>query len=111
MIRVKIQDGRLDEGYRLVNLNRRKAIMEKCFNCSGYSFRDRKNCPANDCELWPYRLGLGSIDSKKRGSAIRHYCKDYCSEGGDYHVRLCPSVACALFPYRMTTIDRSIEIP
>ena len=34
-----------------------KAIKEKCLDCSGFSANNVKECPCNDCPLYPYRLG------------------------------------------------------
>ena len=109
-MRVKIQDSRFAEGFRIVDLNRRKAIAERCFNCGGFSYVARKNCEFSECQLWSYRMGLGKCNPEERNRAIRAYCRDYCSEGGEYHVRLCPSPDCPLHAYRLTTIDRSIEL-
>ena len=34
-----------------------KAIKNKCLDCSGNSIMNVKECPCNDCPLYPYRLG------------------------------------------------------
>lgn len=110
MMKVRIQDSRVAEGYRIADLNRRKAITERCLNCSGFSYVERKKCEHTDCQLWLYRLGIGKCESKARNSAIRTYCRDFCTEGGGYAVSRCPSTNCPLFPYRMTKVDRTMEV-
>lgn len=34
-----------------------KTIKEYCINCCGGSIYEVKNCPATQCELYPFRLG------------------------------------------------------
>ncbi len=34
-----------------------KAIRRKCFECSGFSVREIKNCPVKACPLYPFRFG------------------------------------------------------
>ncbi len=34
-----------------------QAIRKKCLNCSNGQYVEVRNCPANDCSLWEYRLG------------------------------------------------------
>lgn len=108
-MKVKIQDSRFAEGYRIVELNRRKAIAERCLNCSGFNYAERQRCEHDECQLYLYRLGVGKCNSRARNTAIREYCRDFCTEGGDYPVRLCPSRDCSLYTFRMTTVDRSVE--
>jgi len=108
-MRIKIQDPRQPEGFRIVDINRRKAIAEKCLNCSGFELTGRRDCRSTECQLHPYRLGLGKCDSSARNVAIRSYCRDCCMDGNGYLVSVCSSPDCPLYPYRMTTIDRSIE--
>ena len=38
-------------------MNRTKAIMEFCLQCCNGSIREVKNCGAQDCFLYPFRLG------------------------------------------------------
>ena len=46
-------------------LTRGQAIRAKCLDCCcGHSAEVRK-CPAEDCPLWPYRMGREQVDSGK----------------------------------------------
>ena len=74
-MKLKIQ---APDGYKIVNLNRRKEIRERCFNCSGWSYKEVENCIFQDCSLFPFRLGKGKQDAKARAKAIRDYCL-WCS--------------------------------
>lgn len=107
---VAIQDSRLPGGQRIVNINRRRAIKENCFNCSGYSRKGRENCWAVDCQLYLYRTGQGKQDSKARNKAIRTHCRDHCMDGHPSYVTKCPARDCPLFAYRMNKIDQSVEV-
>ena len=107
---VKIQDSRQALGYRIVSLNRRRAIKEYCFNCSGYSRKDREICWNTDCRLYPYRTSKGKQNSNARKVAIRAHCRDHCMNGHPRYVTDCPSRNCPLYAYRKIKVDRSVEI-
>ncbi len=109
-MKLNIQDGRQPDGYRMVELNRRKAIAEKCLNCSGFEYKSRQNCEFTSCLLYKYRTGTGKQDSVARNRAIRAYCRDDCMEGSAHYVSQCTSPDCPLFAYRMVRVDRSIEV-
>lgn len=96
-------------GLKVVDLNRRKAIREKCMNCSCWIPSEVMNCSFSDCPLYPFRAGQGKQEAKKREAAIRRYCI-WCMAGKAKEVPKCISTTCPLFPYRMTRIDRSVEI-
>ncbi len=96
-------------GYKIVSLNRRKAIREKCLNCSGWSYKGVQNCQFKDCELNPYRSGIGKQNAKARSRAIRTFCLS-CMNGQRSEVSKCTSPTCSLFPYRQSRVDRSFEI-
>jgi hypothetical protein len=34
-----------------------KAIKKFCYECTGGSVKERKDCSITDCPLYPYRLG------------------------------------------------------
>jgi hypothetical protein len=93
----------------LMGLNRRKAIRERCLNCSGWSHKEVTNCKFKGCPLYPFRSGQGKQNSKDRSKAIRLYCL-WCIDGQHSEVSKCPSICCSLFPYRKTKTDRSAEI-
>jgi hypothetical protein len=86
-------------GLKSVNINRRKAIRERCLNCSGWSARDVKECEFSDCQLYPFHTGQGKQDPKARNNAIRKNCL-WCVCGQRAEVAKCPSFDCSLFPYR-----------
>ena len=105
-MKVAIQE---KSGYKIVDMNRRKAIREKCLNCSSWSAKDVKNCEMTDCQLYQFRSGQGKQDSKLRAKAIRKYCL-WCMCDRPNEVSKCTAPDCPLFAYRKVTIDRSIKI-
>ena len=62
------------DGLKKVNLNRRKAIRERCLNCLNYSFVEVDKCQFKECALYPYRLGVGKQNAKERDRSIRFFC-------------------------------------
>jgi len=96
-------------GLKIVDLNRRKAIRERCLNCSGWHYKDVANCEFTDCQLFPFRSGEGRQDAKARAKAIREYCL-WCCVGQPGEVARCPASDCPLFSFRKTQTDRSREI-
>ena len=96
-------------GYKIIDLNRRKAIRERCLNCSGWVLKEVSNCDLVDCSLYPFRSGKGKQNPKKRGNAIRGYCR-WCMNGQRSEVSKCVSQDCPLFPFRQNSIDRSSNI-
>lgn len=85
-------------GLKKVNLNRRKAIHERCLNCVAWESHKVIDCEILDCSLYPYRTGEGKQSPKERSVAIKQYCKD-CTNG---KLRYCGSDTCPLFKYRKT---------
>ena len=96
-------------GPKVVDLNRRKAIRERCLNCSGWSHKEVTTCIFKDCPLYPFRSGQGKQNAKARSKAIHRYCL-WCMNGQHGEVSKCPSTNCSLFPYRKVRTDRSAEI-
>jgi hypothetical protein len=96
-------------GLKEVDINRRKAIREKCLNCAGWFHKEVTNCTFTDCPLFPYRSGQGRQNAKARSKAIRKYCL-WCMNGQHGEISKCPSTDGSLFPYRKTRTDRSTEI-
>ncbi len=84
-----------------VKLNRRRAIRQKCLNCSAWSTKDVAECPMTDCALYPFRMGTGKQNPKDRNKKIRAYCL-WCCNSQPLEVRLCPSVTCSLHPFRLS---------
>ena len=73
-----------------------KAIRAKCIDCSGFELKEVRECQAEDCFLYPLRMGRGSRATLKK---IRAYCLWCCNDQSN-EVRLCPSVMCSLWEYR-----------
>ena len=96
-------------GQEVMNLNRRKAIRERCLNCVGWIPGEVRECDCTDCALHPYRMGTDKQDADERATAIRLFCLDCCLDQPN-EVRLCPCGDCSLYPYRHHKIDRSEEI-
>jgi len=88
-----------ESGARKVKLNRRRAIRERCLDCSAGSTKDVAECSLTDCALFPFRIGRGKQNPKVRDKAIRSYCL-WCCTGQPSEVRLCPSSDCSLHPFR-----------
>lgn len=96
-------------GLKTVDLNRRKAIRERCLNCAGWTYKEVTNCTFTDCHLYFFRTGQGKQNAKARSGAIRKYCL-WCMNGQHGEVSKCPSKDCSLFPYRKTKTDKLTEI-
>ncbi len=88
------------DGLKLVNLNRRKAIHERCLNCVGWYSHDVKNCEFDDCPLHPFRSGTGKQSAKARSRAIKAYCK-WCTNG---KVSACGFPLCTLYLFRKSGV-------
>ncbi len=84
---------KVKNGHRNVNLNRRKAIHERCLNCASWFPKEAADCIFNQCSLHPYRLGKGNQNALKRQKAILEYCR-CCSNGQVGEVTKCPSSNC-----------------
>ena len=96
-------------GSKEINLNRRKAVREKCLNCSGWSFSEVENCGFIDCDLYAFRMSIGKQDAGKRHKSIRKHCLDCCA-GNQNDVYHCPATDCPLFAYRKSAVDTSVKI-
>ena len=102
--------------YVTKDLNRRKAIRERCLNCCAWSPKRVQDCGFGKpkdikyyCHLYPYRLGVGKQDAQARWKAIRQHCL-WCCAGQVGEVTKCVSKYCPLFPYRFgIRTDRSVE--
>ena len=97
------------EGWKALDLSRRKAIREKCLNCTGWIPKDVRNCDDEECPLHPYRSGKGKQDPDLRNAAIRSMCAR-CTVDQPEEVQHCPSKDCPLYAFRLGKIDRSVEI-
>jgi hypothetical protein len=97
------------EGWKAVTLSRRKAIREKCLNCTGWIPKEVRNCDSADCPLHPYRSGKGKQDPDLRQDAIRTMC-GWCTDDQPDEIRNCPAKDCPLYTFRLGRVDRSTEI-
>ena len=96
-------------GHKIVNLNRRKAIRERCLCCTAWHPAQVTNCKLTNCQLYPFRSGTGKQNAKARDKAIRDYCL-WCGADQSHEVRKCRVFDCSLWSYRKTVIDRSLEL-
>ncbi|MCF8069238.1 MAG: hypothetical protein K9L30_11695 [Desulfobacterales bacterium] len=98
------------DGHKIVDLNRRKAIRERCLNCSAWVNKEVANCSFQYCVLYPFRSGQGKQIPKDRNSAIKKYCL-WCMNDQRSEIKKCTCPDCPLFPYRNGGIDRSQNTP
>ncbi len=80
-------------------INRRKALHQKCLDCSGWTPKKVLSCSVTDCPLYPFRTGKGRQEAQVRSKAIREYCL-WCVGNQVGEVNKCPSLSCQLFSYR-----------
>jgi hypothetical protein len=104
-MKAKIQS---KSGHKIIHLTRRKAIRERCLNCSGWSFKDVESCPIKNCQLYPYRMGSGQQDAQARYKAIRRYCL-WCSGNNRAELNNCPARDCPLWYYRKGRLEKTLE--
>ena len=96
-------------GKKIVDLNRRRAIRERCLNCSCWYPKEVENCTFKDCQLYPYRLGKGKQNARAREKAIKAYCLWRCADQ-PLEVRKCTAIYCPLYAFRKSILDRSVEL-
>ena len=58
------------KGHKIIDINRRKAIQERCLNCSGFIDTEVRDCTHTDCDLYLFRLGKGKQNDRDRTKAI-----------------------------------------
>lgn len=105
-MRVEIQS---KTGKKIISINRRKAIREKCLNCAAWFYPGVTNCEFTACPLYPFRMGTGRQAAKARSKAILQYCL-FCMGGQQREISKCTCPDCSLYAYRNSRIDRSINI-
>ena len=105
-MKTKIQS---KNGHKVITLNRRKAIREKCRNCSGWSSKEVEFCLFTDCQIYPYRTGKGKQDPKARSKAIRQYCL-WCCGDKKTEPGKCPALYCPLWAYRKGRAEITLEM-
>ena len=96
-------------GHKLMNLNRRKAIRERCLMCLAWNAAEVRNCELTDCALYPFRMGTGKQDPKARDKAIRDYCL-WCCCDQKHEVARCHLTDCSLFYFRNSVASRQAKI-
>jgi len=96
------------DGLEAINLNRRKAIHERCLNCTGWHAKDVTDCQFTKCPLYPFRTGDGKQNAIARNKAIKDYCLS-CSNGQIGEVTKCPSNNCPLYIYRKGGLENAIK--
>lgn len=97
------------DGHKDVNLNRRKAIHERCLNCSGWIPSEVSDCTLKKCALHLYRSGKGSQNASERRKAIREYCL-HCMNGQVGEVKKCSSHSCPLYLFRVNGMNAGCTI-
>jgi hypothetical protein len=96
-------------GLRLVSLNRRRAVRERCLNCSCWIPKEVQHCVFQDCPLFEYRTGKGKQNAKARDKAIKAYCL-WCMAGQRTEIAKCVSVHCALFCFRRGKVEKALPM-
>ena len=96
-------------GHKIINLNRRKAIREKCLNCSGWAYKEVEICPFTNCQLYPFRSKTSKQNPKARNKAIRQYCL-WCCTNNQTDVSKCPARYCPLWAYRRGKLEINYEM-
>jgi len=76
-----------------------KAVADRCYDCSGFSYDRRRDCPFTDCSLHPFRLGKKEEGAGSVLKAIRKHCLWCCLDQPNV-VKLCPADECPVWPYR-----------
>lgn len=87
--------------------SRRKAIMEKCLDCSGGNAKDCECDGAKEelCQLYPLRLRKLTRTGISPKKAIKSYCL-WCMNGQKFEVKLCPSTDCGLWRFRLGRVQK-----
>lgn len=96
----------LKPGLKALALNRRKAIRERCLNCSCWIPKEVHQCVFHNCPLYQYRSGKGRQNAKARDKAIKAYCL-WCMAGQRSEIAKCVSVNCPLFAFRKDRREKS----
>lgn len=96
-------------GFKTVDLNRKKAIRERCLNCSDWNAVEVELCHQTDCHLYKYRMNGSNQNAKERNRDLRKYCLECCN-GSLTELKNCPALDCPLYAFRKTGVDHSIEI-
>jgi len=95
-------------GKEMRDLTKKIALRLRCLNCSGWGYKEVKECKFTDCKIYPYREGDNPNSGVQRMKDLRDYCK-WCSvEGGE--PKRCQDFNCPLWPFRKgSATDKSRE--
>ena len=90
------------------------AIRMHCRSCWGGELKEVRLCPTTECSLWLYRLGKRPTerqleewsetnDPEEKPTPIRAIRKRcfWCCNESNKSIRLCQSITCPVWPYRM----------
>jgi hypothetical protein len=82
-------------GFRVVRMNRRRAIRYFCAECVGWDINETNGCDGRHldgsiCSFHPFRSGQGKQNAKKRDAAIKKQCR-YCMQGSGFSIGKCTS--------------------
>ena len=80
-----------DDGIGSFRPNRKDAIKEKCYDCSGFCHKEVRNCEHDDCQIYDFRTGEDKQDPIARDKAIRAFCL-WCMNGSRKEVRFVPQL-------------------
>jgi len=77
-------------------MSAKKAIRAYCLWCVLDKFKEVRECPADDCPIWPFREGL-SFKGESKQKAVRKRCED-CIQ--TKFTGTCKQKKCPLYLYR-----------
>jgi len=106
---------RAKDGFRVVRINRRRAIRLMCVECVGFEFSEVDKCngkmiDGTVCPLVEFKTGQGDQNPKERRNAIIKNCR-ICMGGNIQLVGQCVSPLCPLFAYRQHGTDMRFLFP
>ena len=104
---------RTKDGFRVTNINRRRACRLMCLECMGWEDADKEVDVCNGemldgsiCALVNFKDMSGKQNPAKRDRAIRNFCLE-CMGDDTHAVSNCSSKFCPVYAYRSSTIDSS----
>jgi hypothetical protein len=90
---------------------RMKSIRLRCQDCVEDPIAGVRECPLNDCHLWPYRFGVKPSAASNKGrevgdspnqaaQGVKDYC-EWCSGESKPNRRECADTKCSLWRFRL----------
>ena len=105
---------RTKDGFRVTNINRRRACRLMCTECLGWDDADRqidectgKMIDGSVCALVDFRKMTGEQDPVKRKRAIMDFCLE-CMGDDSFAISKCTSKFCPVHAYRNSKVDNSV---